>query len=288
MKLSPGDAELLGLIASVCPSRTWYPENRECMQKVEWLDLPANSQHPELYVAAKAIKEHCERVLLFHGSEPNNLLENFPSRDDSLLNRSALRTAYLFPPEAPPLSSRTNFDVRYNGRDLKSEHRAYTAATIVQHRVASEATAKGIERMTNSWVDQAVFAKEPLSFQYDRSWVEPNLPLIWLEAYNQLRRHSDEGIWNQSLFSLPAMAYASQKFSGLVPAFVAFALEPHFVAEDPPPMILPIASQRDIFPLRTPCPEQGNSRFLPFEGRILREAKEFPSKLSCSGWDSAE
>ncbi|KAF8551327.1 hypothetical protein OG21DRAFT_1524515 [Imleria badia] len=206
--------------------------------KVEWLNLPASTQNHELHVVASGIKEHCERVLLFHGSQSSALFQSFPLYDEHLLKRSGLRAAYLFPSGFSGEPSRASFDVRHSGRDLlestSREHRAYTAATAVYHRTAHGATAKSIQRMMKAWNDQTVSGKAPLSLQYDRSWLDPQLPSIWLEAYNLLRR-DDEGKWIQLLFSLPAMAYTSSTLSDLVPIFIAFATDPHFGLEDPPP-----------------------------------------------------
>ncbi|KAF8439863.1 hypothetical protein L210DRAFT_3540646 [Boletus edulis BED1] len=238
MKFEPREAELLALIASICPSRTWYPEHLKCMQKVEWRNLPASTQHHDLYVVANGIKEHCERVLSFQENQSSNLFESFPLQHEHLLERSALRAAYLFPSESSEQPSAANFDVRYQGRDVlessSGEHRAYAAATAVYYWTVHTIPSKYIKNLLKGWKDQTVSGKAPLSLQYDRSWLNPNLPSIWLEAYNLLRE-CDEGKWTQLFFSLPAMAYTSAKFSDLVPVFVAFATDPRFGLEDPPP-----------------------------------------------------
>ena len=238
IKFGSHEADLLSSIASICPSRTWYPEHLTCMQKVQWLNLPARAQHHELYVVAKAIKEHCERVLLFQEGQSGALFQTFPLRDEHLLKRSALRSAYLFPPEFCGQPTGESFDVRYPGRDsLRSasgEHRAYTAATVVRHRTVN-ASITNILSILESWSKTrgvTVAGDGELSLQYHRSWLDPDLP-FWLKAYKLLRRNG-EGIWFQLLFSLPAMAYAKLKHAELVPVFVAFASEPHFQFEDPP------------------------------------------------------
>lgn len=236
MKFSPRDAELLGLIASMCPSRTWYPEQLRCMQKVEWLNLPASAQHHELYVVVNGIKEHYERVQSFHEGQASPLFQSFPSRENHLLKRSALRAVYLFPSESSGLLF-GDFDARYPGRDVvdsaSGEHRAYTAATTVHYRATHLVTPKCIKRLIKSWGEETVSGMAPLSLQYDRSWLNPALSSMWLEAYNILRK-GDERNWIQLFFSLPAMAYASPAVSDLVPAFVAFATESQFGLEDPP------------------------------------------------------
>ena len=232
VRLSPRDAKLLSLIASICPSRAWYPT--QSMQRVEWRNLPANSQSDELYVLAKAIKERYERVQLFHEGQPSPLFQKFPLQDDHLLKRGARRAVYLFPFESSVQPSRAGFDVLYPARDLievdSGEHRAYTAATYVYGRTAT--STQDIWGIVESWTEDVV-GDTPLSLQYDKSWLAPDLPLIWLTTYNLLRQ-SDETKWFQLLFSLPAMAYASSNLSKLVPVLVAFASHSQFRFEDPP------------------------------------------------------
>ena len=236
MRFGSREAELLGLIASLCPIRTWYPKYLKCMQKVEWLDLPASVQHHELYIVSKAIKEHYEKVQIFHESQSSHLFKTFPLHDDHLLARSARRAVYLFPSEYSGQPSGENFDVQYSARDLvevaSGEQRAYTAAIAVHHRTANAMATENILKMVESWTGK-VSGDATLSLRYDRSWLAPDFPLIWLKAYKLLRRN-DEAKWFQLLFSLPAMTYASSKLDNLVPVFVAFASDPDFRLEHPP------------------------------------------------------
>ena len=236
MRFSSRDAGLLSLIASVCPSRTWYPQHLRSMQRVEWLNLPVHSQHHELHIVSKGIKEHYERVQLFQESQSATVFEAFPSHGGHLFERSAARVAYLFPSEFSGQPSEADFDARYRARDLvevgSGEHRAYTAATVVHHRTANSTTPKNIWSMMESW-KKTMSREAMLSLQYDRSWLAPDIPSIWLEAYNLLRR-SDERKWFQLLFSLPAMAYGSSTLTDLVPVFVAFAADSQFHLVDPP------------------------------------------------------
>ena len=236
MKFNSDDAKLLGLIASICPSRTWYPGHLKCMQKVQWLDLPVNSQHHELYVVTSAIKAHYKRLQSFHENTPNQSFQAFPSQEDHLLERSARRAAYLFPSDSSWKPSGTKRgDIRYTSRDLMEndpgEHRAYTAATTVHNRTANATITKDTLNMVESWADE-VSGNATLSLQYDKPWLAPDLPSIWLEAYNLLRRSGKEK-WFQLLFTLPAMTYASPELSDLVPVLVAFASQPH-AFENPP------------------------------------------------------
>ena len=237
MKLSPRDTQLMSLIASICPSCTWHPEYVESMQQVKWLDLPANSQHPELYVVAKAIMTHYERLLPFLANQSDQIPQKFPSQERHLLERSARRVSYLFPADSQGPSCTTDHrDIQYPARDLvergSGEHRAYKVASNVYHRTANAKITTDILRMVESWTSVPGPKGAPLSLRYDTSWLAPEFSSIWLEAYNLLRKRGEKK-WFQLLFTLSAMAYASPALSDLVPVLVAFASEPEIFSEDP-------------------------------------------------------
>ena len=113
------------------------------------------------------------------------------------------------------------------------EQRAYIAATAVHHLTSGASATMDILSIVKLWSGR-VSGDAAVSFQYDRSWLAPDLPLIWLKAYNLLRRRDEENLWFRLHFSLPAMAYASSQLADLVPMFVAFASDPQFQMEDPP------------------------------------------------------
>ena len=232
MRFGPRDAELLSLIASICPSRTWH--SQQAMQKVDWRSLPAISQNHGLYVLAKAIKECYERVQLFNDGQASPLFNWFPLQDERLLKRGERRAVYLFPSDFSGRSSGANLDSQYCARDLvevaSGEHRASAVADTVYHRTATSTI--DVCQMVQLWTKD-VSGNTALSLRYDRSWLAPDLPLIWLATYNLLRK-TDEKKWFQLLFSLPVMAFASPDLSELVPVFVAFASHSQFRFEDPP------------------------------------------------------
>ena len=226
----PCDAELLDLIISICPLRTWH--TKKSVEKVEWRDIPVNAQNQEFYFLGKGIKEQYERVQQFHDSQLGTLLEKLPEQDEHLLKRSGRRAAYLFPAELSTQSFGESDDVEYLTItwDTSGEHRAYTAATYVSRRTGT--SAKDIWKMMQSWRKE-VFQEAVWSLQYNKSWLSPDLPVVWLKTYDLLRK-CGETQWFQLLFSLPAMAYASKSLSHLVPVFVAFASHSQFCLEDPP------------------------------------------------------
>ncbi|KAF9235920.1 hypothetical protein BU15DRAFT_89398 [Melanogaster broomeanus] len=238
MKLEPSDAKLLCLIASLCPTRTWYPKHLQRMQNVEWSCLPASAQHHGLYTAAKAIKEHCQKVQLFHDNQPSSSFKEFPFHDEHLFDRSALRAAYLHPYEFSEYPPRADRDVKYQARDLvepgSGEHRAYGAASAVSSGSIALETTKDILGLLESWKSM-VKGSTSLSLKYDSTWLDPDLPSIWITAYNLLRQKGKAQQHFPLLFSLPAMAYRSSDLETLVQTLLAFATHPQFRLEDPPP-----------------------------------------------------
>ena len=238
MKPSPRDLQLISLIASISPSHTWHHEYVKSMQQVRWLGLPASSQHPELYVVAKAIMAHYERLLPFHEIQSDQISQEFPFQEHQLLGRSARRASYLFPADSREPSSTNHCDIQYPARDLvervnSGEHRAYKAASNVYHRTANAEITTDILGMVESWTSVSGPSGPPLSLRYDKSWLAPKLSSIWVKAYNLLRITGGRK-WFQLLFTLPAMAYASPELGELVPVLVAFVSEPAFLFEDPP------------------------------------------------------
>ena len=238
MKLSPRDAHLMGLIASISPSHTWHSRSAKSMHQVKWRDLPANSQHPELYIVVKAIMAHYERLLPFHANQSDQISQEFPSQERHLLERSARRVSYLFPADSREPSCTTNHcDIQYPGRDLveldSGEHRAYQAASNVYHRTANARITTNISGMVESWLRTSVSDSKdaPSSLRYDTLWLAPKFYSTWRTTYDLLRK-SERGKWFQLLFTLPAMAYASPRLSDLVPGLVAIASEPELFSED--------------------------------------------------------
>ncbi|KAF8425082.1 hypothetical protein L210DRAFT_3567617, partial [Boletus edulis BED1] len=237
IKFSARDAELLRLIASLRPLRSFHSRYRH-VQVVHWLNLPIRSQHHNLYFAAKEIKNHVEKAQLFHDGWETDGLKNFPSHDDHLFTRSLLRTRHLLPSEPSEQPSRGDHDATYHCRDVISsdsaEHHAFmAAAAIYQWSVDTVAfPMTNLMDLVESWksplTSNAVF-----SFAYHRSWLNPRLPAIWINAYNALRESKKAQDRFSLLFSLSSMAYHSQELSPLVPIFLAFAVHPELRAENP-------------------------------------------------------
>ena len=235
MKFSTRDAELLRLIASLCPPRSFH-SRYNTMQVVHWLNLPTRSQNHHLYLAAKEIKEHLEKARCFHDSWETDVLKKFPTHNDHLFTRSLFRSCYLLPAES---SERLSSDVVYVSRDIiqsdSAEYRTCVAATAISRWSVDMAaiTVTDVVGLVESWRDP-LSSNTALSFTYDSSWLNPRISVIWIKAYNLLRESNKVQDRFRLLFSLSSMAYGSKEFSNLVPTLLAFAVDPAFRPENPP------------------------------------------------------
>ncbi|KAG6377847.1 hypothetical protein JVT61DRAFT_14628 [Boletus reticuloceps] len=244
IKFSVRDAELLRLIASLCPSHSLHRHKN--MQVVHWLNLPVRSHNHRLYLAAKEIKRHVTNAKLFHDGWETKGLKKFPSHDDHLYGRSLLRAHHLLPSETSEQFSRGDGDATYHSRDLilsdSAEHRAFVAATAIFQWSVDPAgiTMKDLVGLAESW-KSPLTSSAVLSFTYQRSWLNPHFPAIWIKAYNALRETKKVQDRFKLLFSLSSMAYSSQDLSKFVPTLLAFAVHPEFRAEN-----LPAHSEYDL------------------------------------------
>ncbi|KAF8551213.1 hypothetical protein OG21DRAFT_319615, partial [Imleria badia] len=238
MKFGPRDAELLCLIASLCPARSFHSRYKS-MQVVHWLNLPSRSQSHHLFLAAKEIKDHVEMARFFHDGWETDLLKKFPSHDNHLFTRSLLRACHLLSFEGSEKLSRAGHDVAYISRHLilsdSAEHRACLVATTISRWSVDpmDITVADVVGLAKSWKNP-ISNKIVLSFTYHSSWLNPRISAMWITAYNLLRQSSKAHDCFKLLFSLSSMAFRSQKLFNLVPALLAFAFHPAFRAEDPP------------------------------------------------------
>ncbi|KAH7882701.1 hypothetical protein F5I97DRAFT_1984211, partial [Phlebopus sp. FC_14] len=238
MKIGSRDAELLCLIGSLAPGRVWYPAHLAKMQKVGWTCLPAAAHHHGFYLAAKSIKEICDRFRPFEGNQAISL-ERFPAHEAHLLDRAALRAAHLHPSEfAGPLPSE-DCDRVYNSRDIvcssPGEHRAHSIACAVRDWSSGQETHQNMFQLLKSLGSTLAGYNPDLSLQYNNGWLSPNLLHTWIPIYRLCRR-GDSRQRFELLFSLAAMAYGSPQLENPIPTLLAFATVPEFkTLSDPPP-----------------------------------------------------
>ena len=239
MKFSPRDAELLRLIASLCPSRSLHTRYKN-IQIVHWLDLPTRSQSHHIYLAAMQIKQHLEKLQVFHDGWDVEVLKKFPSHDSNLFNRSLRRSCHLLGEETSEQLSRKDRDMIYLSRDLIPSDSAEQRVCLAARAIFQWSTdimaipTTDVVGITELWKNQ-LSSNAILSFTYHSSWLNPRVSTIWISAYNFLRVSVKSVDRFKILFTLPCMAYHSEKLNDLVPTLIAFAVHPAFRAENPPP-----------------------------------------------------
>ncbi|KAF9230956.1 hypothetical protein BU15DRAFT_68744 [Melanogaster broomeanus] len=250
MKLDPGAAKLLSSIASFTPQRVWYPPHLQRMQDVQWSSLPATAQYHGLYFAAESIKKRWERDQMFRENQPICPIQGFPSRELFLLQRASLRAALLYPHEFSEQFSPGECDTTYHSRDLvcaENEYRAYSIASTVFWWASTQNTVADLLSRLESWGGNLHGGIPGFSLSYSEDWLRPDLPKMWLTAYDTCRRSARRTRF-ELLFTLAAMAYVLPNARILVATLLAFATVPAFRTIDPPPISFSARKLED-------CPE---------------------------------
>ncbi|KAI6011417.1 hypothetical protein EDC04DRAFT_3145760 [Pisolithus marmoratus] len=239
MKVDPRSTKLLCCIAKLTTRRTWYPKHLKRMQTVHWLGgLPVASQHCGFHVGCSSIKEIQQQQQVFHGQSPSLLEEFPPGCDENLLLRAAIRAAVLYPQMSHIRLLGCGYDSIYQARDVRlssaDEHRVYNTALAVYNGSAQKYPLKRSLGLVKSWngTVEGVFPAFPL--KYDKDWLSPDLPAIWLSLYDSCRKNQSPKHRFQLMFSLSAMVYASPNLEVLAGALLAFATMPQFKEENPP------------------------------------------------------
>ncbi|KAI6041745.1 hypothetical protein EDC04DRAFT_2892829 [Pisolithus marmoratus] len=239
MKVDSRSAKLLCRIAELTTPRTWYPKHLTRMQTVHWLvGLPVASQHHGFYRLCSYIKKIQQQLQVFHDGPSAPLFKDFPPCDDHLLRRAEIRTAVLYPPMSDPLPVGGS-DSIYHARDVlqptsTDELRVYSTALAVYNWSTCKRPENNIQALLESWNTtlQGVSPRFPL--RYNRKWLSPDLPAIWLSLYDSCRRSEAPQHRFQLVFSLPAMAYACPQLEDVVNTILAFATIPRFKHENLP------------------------------------------------------
>ncbi|KAI6026974.1 hypothetical protein EDC04DRAFT_220473 [Pisolithus marmoratus] len=240
MKVDTRCAELLRRIAELTTRRTWYPERLRCMQSVHWLaGLPVASQHHGFYLACSSIKEIQEQLQVFHDDQPILLFKSFPLCDVHLLRRAAIRVAVLHPSTPDNPLPNGGSDSIYHARDVlqpssTGELRVYNTALAVYNWSTYKRPENNIQALIESWNATLLGVSRPFPLRYNRSWLFPDLPAIWLSLYDSCRKSEALHHRFHLIFSLPAMAYSSPQLEDVVGTVLAFATMPEFKHENSP------------------------------------------------------
>ncbi|EGO02914.1 hypothetical protein SERLA73DRAFT_70404 [Serpula lacrymans var. lacrymans S7.3] len=238
--LSSSDVELLHQIASLTPSRTYYPEHLKCMEKVGWsLSLAPTAQHHGLLTCANSILNYATCLQIFHDNARQPLRK--PTFNAHLLERAAIRNALLYPEEyARPLPPDSR-DVEYKARHTcdHKEASVFRFSEMIYQWPPKVTTSSQVKLMElfQGWGKELSGAQSEdalRSLGYTCDWFQLDLPKVWLSIFDLCRSSSGMDCRYPLLFSLPAIAYGSLESQHLIPVLLAFAVVPQFGRLDPP------------------------------------------------------
>ncbi|KAI1749778.1 hypothetical protein F4782DRAFT_533039 [Xylaria castorea] len=119
-RLSQQNIAILALIAKLCPTRQYYPQNKRVMQTVSWVpNLSYLSQHGGFYKAVGAIFEQASQMGLFYpGSDSEKLdIHSHIDTNEFLMDRDRIRTSTFRVSGFGAEEHTTAYDVGYHGRD---------------------------------------------------------------------------------------------------------------------------------------------------------------------------
>ncbi|KAI6112362.1 hypothetical protein EV401DRAFT_2105300, partial [Pisolithus croceorrhizus] len=278
LKVDARSAKLLCCIAELTTPRVSYPKHLKCMQTVRWLKgLPVASQHCGFYAACSSIRDIHQQQEVFHG-QPAPLFEDFPPRSsDHILLRAEIRAAVLYPQASHTRLLGCEYDSVYEARDAQlpsaDELRVYNTAFTIYTWSAPKCSSKEALHSVKSWNGTLPGVSHAFPLRYNKDWLSPDLPAVWLSLYDSCRKSRPPKHRFQLIFSLSAMVYASSKLEVLAGALLAFATMPQFKKENPP--------KHPEYDLSDGCKpsQQALDRFLsrrvkPPRGSICLECKE--------------
>lgn len=231
--ISEAEIEILQLIASLTPCRSFYPAHLRVMQTVKWKDLSPLSQHPSYAGLAFRIHDECQHMdLLFHR-------DSVPSRwkrsiDQHLLSRSRIRDStfhvYGFGAEEHSVHHDQQYDARDTARDIRKEHDVRCIAILVNQWSTNLTCSRRLIGEIDSWggwLNGHTNVALPIGF--DTKWLEPYKDLMardWCNIRTAMSRCVEAKHKAELLFFLCTLAYSRSAQLEIVETFLAFATVP--------------------------------------------------------------
>jgi hypothetical protein len=151
--LEERERDLLFLIASLTPARSWYPEHLQVMQVVQWNNgLSPLSQHPGFFTVSRDILDYAKKLVAFWPEKTINYdfsaSENLKfAMNNHLRDRAALRTSHFFNAECSNFGKAdshddTHFQVddRIHNKAISPDAAAETSVLIQEWSVKLDTT----------------------------------------------------------------------------------------------------------------------------------------------------
>ncbi|THU82236.1 hypothetical protein K435DRAFT_844470 [Dendrothele bispora CBS 962.96] len=233
---------LLYHIASLTPSRCFFPVHSRQMQTMRWSDLPFLSQHPSFLPETVAILEYCDKLQKLRVDIPAEIgtLHSHLKERKELWLRDYNRNSRLYASTNTELTSlktvRTNYPYPSRALALEDEQTPCKVASWIFQPPSLPFTSI-IDAFKNS---ETICRSDQnrISLSYCKDWLDSKsevLPNSWLTLYDLCREDavSEAQKVYQMLFSLPSLAYSGSNYD-LLPILVQFATNPDFVYLDAP------------------------------------------------------
>ncbi|KAI0595401.1 hypothetical protein F4775DRAFT_605075 [Biscogniauxia sp. FL1348] len=237
--LSEEDLSILTLISKLSPGRTYYPENPQVMEMIDWdPDLSFLSQDVNLNIEVKSILKSAASTQFFYPDFPIEI-PKLQHVNETLESRHQVRASTFHVSGFGAESHTTLYDVEYLGRDrVKREERSHNAYSIASTMVGRRDTLHASiseDFYHHLWTllqspDTTLGPDNPLEndeteINYDAKWLSGTklLPQIWCPFHRACGRGELQSHRFRLMFCLATMAYAEDCHLDAVQALAAFA-----------------------------------------------------------------
>ncbi|THU85243.1 hypothetical protein K435DRAFT_764380 [Dendrothele bispora CBS 962.96] len=228
---------LLYHIASLTPSRSFYPAHLQQMQTIRWSDLPFLSQHPSFLPETMAILEYCDKLQKLRVDtrvEIGTCYGHLRSTKKLWLrdyNQNSRLYASIDIESARTV--RTNHPYHSRALTLEDEQTPCTVASRIFQPPSHPFTS--IIDTFKEWKTIRRSDQNQISLSYSKDWLDSKsevLPSNWLTLYDLCREPSVPKMKKvyQILFSLPSLAYSGSGYHDLLPILVQFTTNTDFAA----------------------------------------------------------
>lgn len=237
-KLEKKEIELLTLIASLTPTRVYYPQHLEVMQTVGWGCLSPVVQHDEFHTIVTSIFNHAARFHIFR--EDGRILEYYKSKSSAhLLARAAIRNAAFRRDEYGgsllTITKDAPYTARHIGWNSVEGAQAWDVARAVERWTTGLPVCPQLIDVLEGWGRISGDSDGMmLSLGYNRVMLDGNIASFWGLLYNGLCQATKQQNRYQLIFMLSTMAYSGRVDLLLIGTFLAFATNTKFRSYDRP------------------------------------------------------
>lgn len=235
-KLQPDEVHILKLIASLTPTRVYYPDNLRVMQSVDWKPISPIMQHDNFHAIVVEIFAHATRFHVFRedtGVKDAEIATYYKSKSDArLLERAAVRNAAFRKYEFGGSLLATSKDAHYIGRDSIrdefKENQVYTVAKAVGSWYPNVDIPQNLMEILEGWSNLGVHNRKVVRLGYDHQWINPDLAGMWDTVYDVCRQSEKSSSTYQLMFFLSTLAYSGRVDLPVIGSLLAFATIPEF------------------------------------------------------------